>query len=288
MLNALLRWSIPLTALFILGPIAAHFTSALRAADGGGQTSLFLNTSPLSGILAGLLALALALGIGIIGARFIEGRSGLLAAGFVLAWAAWGGGRVDRILARTQTSSTLYTLAIEAAVLALAAVAVAFIILRIPTRVPRFIAAGDTTRDRTTHIHREPTAFVDKALPIAILAAAAGAALGGWLIAQDFLKGQTFAAAAVGGVLAAAAGRLVSQRITPAAFFLGLMLVAIAGPIIATFLHPSALGPARAALAGTLFPLARPLPLDWLAGAFVGIPLGLWWAGSLLEKYETR
>ncbi|MCC6321492.1 MAG: hypothetical protein IT438_08685 [Phycisphaerales bacterium] len=286
MFNVLIRWSIPMAALFILGPIAAVLTHALRAPDGGDSTSLLLNTSIPTAALALLVSLALALGIGILGARYIEQRSGLLAAGIVLAWSAWSLGRIDGILGLTPASSPLFTLAIESAILAIAAVALAFLILRVPTRVPRFIVAGDATRNLAAKAHHEPTAITDPGAIIAVAAAAAGAAVGAWLIAQDFTTGQTFAAAVGGGILAAAAARLTSQRASPAWMFLGVMLVAVAGPIIASFLHPSASGPMRAAMSGTLFPLARPLPMHWLAGAFVGIPLGLWWASSLLEKHE--
>jgi len=71
-------------------------------------------------------------------------------------------------------------------------------------------------------------------------------------------------------------------------FFGGLMVVAVAGPVIATFVHAGTLGPTRAAVSGKLFALARPMPLDWIAGAFVGIPLGLWWAGSLIERESVK
>ncbi|MFN7020387.1 MAG: hypothetical protein ACK4WH_03540 [Phycisphaerales bacterium] len=287
MFNVLIRWSIPLAALFALGPIAAMLTHGLRAADGGPETSLFFNTAPLSAAVALIVSLALALGIGVVGARYIEQRSGLLAAGLVLAWAAWGLGRTDGILALSRSSSTLYILAAESAVLAVAAFAIALVIFRVPTTVPGFIVASDATRNLAAKSHHEPTAFAVPTAALAIIAAVVGGAVGAWLIAQDFLKGQTFAAAAVGGLLAAALARLVSQRTNPALIVLGLMFVGVLGPVIATFLHPSPLGPTRAAMSGTLFPLARPLPMHWLAGAFVGVPFGLWWAGSMLEKHDA-
>lgn len=287
MFNVLIRWSIPLAALFVLGPIAAMLTHSLRAPDGGPETSLFFNTAPVSAAFALIMSLALALAIGVVGARYIEQRSGLLAAGFVLTWAAWGLGRTDGILALSRSSSTLYVLAAESAVLAVAAFAIALVIFRVPTTVPRFIVASDATRNLGAKSHHEPTAIADPAAALAIIAAVAGGAVGAWLIAQDFLKGQTFAAAAVGGLLAAALARLVSHRTNPALIVLGLMIVGVLGPVIATFLHPTTLGPTRAAMSGTLFPLARPLPMHWLAGAFVGVPFGLWWAGSMLEKHDS-
>lgn len=286
MLNVLVRWAIPLSALFILGPLAAALIAGLRAPDGGGQVSLLLSTTPMQGVLGGLAALGLALLAGVLGARFIEQRSGLMAAGLVLAWAAWNTGRIDRVLAISPARSALFTLAVESALFGLLAVGVALVILKVPTRMPRFIAAGDTTRVLGDKTHHEPTRLIDPTAALALAAAIVGAAVGAWFVASAMLKGQTFAAAVVAGLLAAAAGRLASQRVTPAWFFLGLVLVAIAGPVIATFMHAGTLGPTRAAFAGRLFPLARLMPLDWIAGAFVGVPLGLWWAGSMIEKHE--
>ncbi len=287
MLNVLVRWAIPLAALFVLGPLAAIVVSHLRAPDGSGQVSLLVSTTPVKGLVGGLIALGLALVAGVVGARFIEQRSGLLAAGLVLAWAAWNTGRMDRVLALTHSRGTLYTVAIESAVFGLLAVVAAIVILRVPTRMPRFIVAGDATRDRGRRSHHEPTTLRDPTAGVALVAAVIGAAVGAWFVAASTLKGQTFAGAVVAGLLAAVAGRLASQRVSPAWFFLGLVAVAAAGPVIAAFMYSGDLGPTRAALEGRLFALARPMPLDWIAGAFVGLPLGLWWAGSLLEKHEA-
>lgn len=286
MLNVLVRWAIPLAALLVFGPLAAIVISGLRASDGSGQVSLLVSTAPMQGLIGGLIALGVALVAGVIGSRFIEQRSGLMAAGLVLAWAAWNTGRIDRILAITHTRGTLYTVAAESAIFGVLAIAVALVILRVPTRMPRFIVAGDATRTLGDRSHHEPMTLIDQTAPLALIASVVGAAVGAWFVAAATLKGQTFAAAVVAGLLAAAAGRLASQRVSPAWFFLGLVLVAAAGPVIAAFMYAGDLGPTRAALEGKLFPLARPMPLDWIAGAFVGIPLGLWWAGSMIEKHE--
>jgi len=160
--------------------------------------------------------------------------------------------------------------------------------LKIRTHMPRFIVAGDATRNLAAKVHHEPTNLFDKTAPLALAAAAVGAAIGAWFVGAEMVKGQMFAAAVVAGLLAAVAGRLSSQSISPVWFFGGLMVVAVAGPVIATFVHAGTLGPTRAAVSGKLFALARPMPLDWIAGAFVGIPLGLWWAGSLIERESVK
>ena len=279
MLHSILRWAGPLLALLAVGPIAGWLTYSLRAPDGGPETTLLLSSSMSKGLAVGVGVVLLAILTGAAIARLVAPRSGLFSAGLVLVWGAWGLGRVDQVLARIPQKQTLYTISIEAAVVGLLAVVGAIVILRIRPMVELHAVAAD----HPAHAD-EPTKLVDSSTPAAFIAAAAAAALAGWLLAQDTLKGQTFAAAVVGGVFAAVAGRMASQRVSAAVFIAGIAALAVVSPTLATFMHPSSLGPANAARAGTLLALARPLPLDWLAGAFVGVPLGLAWAGSMIEK----
>ena len=37
--------------------------------------------------------------------------------------------------------------------------------------------------------------------------------------------------------------------------------------------------------AGELFALARPAPLDWIAGGFIGVAIGISWAGSMIDRH---
>jgi hypothetical protein len=67
------------------------------------------------------------------------------------------------------------------------------------------------------------------------------------------------------------------------AFFGAMAILGVAGPVVAAVLPGGNGGVVRASYAGTLFPLGLSMPLDWLAGAFLGIPMGLSWAGSMTE-----
>lgn len=283
MLTIAIRWVIFIAAIFALGPAAAWLTSGLRAADGSAQTSLLLAASPLQGILAGLGALVLAALAGVAAARFIGHRSGLFVAGLVLGWAAWGLGRIDRIIGHTLSAGALYTIAVEGVLFGLLGVVLAWIILRIPS-IPRAAPVRAAADDHHHHhLPPEPRELWNSAAPAAILTALVAASIVVYLLAQDAIKGQTIAAAAMGGIFAAAAGRVVSQRLSSVTFFAALALLSAAAPLAASIIA----GPAvvKAALSGTFFNLARPLPLDYLAGAFIGIPIGLSWAGSMLERH---
>lgn len=276
MMQPVLRWSIPLVALLVLGPAAGWLTSSLHAVDGGHATSLLLNTSRSAGALAGLGVLALAAIVGLAAARLISPHYGLFSAGLVLAWGAWGTGTIDQISRATPSGSIFTWLAFEAALLLPPAVALAWAVIRFG-RHP----AGSPHQP-------EPKVIKDRTAGVGFLAAAAVGAIVAWLIALESLKGQAFGAAAIAGLLGAAAGRLVATRVSAAVFVAGLAVVAIASPVSALAIHGSGMKPVIAAQGGTLFNLARVLPLDWLAGAFVGVPLGLSWAGGMLEQHAAK
>jgi hypothetical protein len=118
----------------------------------------------------------------------------------------------------------------------------------------------------------------------AVAAVAAGLAV--FLIAVSGVKGQTFAAALIGALAAGAAAQTVASsknfHVTPVTPILAIALVALAGPIIASVLHGPRL--IDAVYAGNVFALARPLSLDWAAGSVIGVPIGLGWAGSMLDR----
>jgi hypothetical protein len=291
MLYNAMKYIVPFGALLILGPVACWFTMHVVGLDGGDQASLLLSASPSQGLIAALAVFAIAIAWGSLGALTVGNRSGLFAAGIILAWAAWGTGRSDWIIERIQKGglggSPLATFAIEGVVVGL----LGFISAVIITRIPTMASSRPETRD-PQHLHHhlphEPRALLDSTLPVALLSAAAAGALVVWVIAQETLKGQTFAAAAIAGLAAAAAGRVGSQRVSGAVFIGALAILCAAGPAIAMLIHGSPEGAVRAAQAGKLFALARPLPLDWMAGAFVGTPMGLAWAGSMIEKHQPQ
>ena len=286
MIHSALRWLIPLAALFVLGPIAGSLTASLRAGDGGPETTLLVSAAPMRGVIVGVAVLAIAGVAGVVGGRLIGNRSGLFYGGLVLAWAAWGTGRIDAIIGRTQSASTLYTVALEGVLVGVLGVALAALIMMVPTIAQPKPAAG--AGDHHHHLPPEPRGFGDKALPLAVLAALVACGVAVFLIAQDSLKGQTFAAAAIGGVFAAAAGRVASQHVSCVVFFGAFAILMAASRAAALFVHYGSAGVTRAELDNELFRLARPLPLDYLAGAFIGIPIGLSWAGSMIERHHEH
>jgi hypothetical protein len=287
MIHAALKYVVPFSALLAVGPLAGRLTGVLRGVDGGGEASLLVGASPSAGVLAGAGAMGLAAIMGCIGSRLIGKRMGLFCAGLVLAWAAWGTGRVDLIMGQPGMVAPLRMLGLEGAMVGAMGVLAAAAILWTPTMRSALPGARDPEHQHH-HLPQEPMTLLDGTVPLAVVAAMLGAAVGVWLLAQETLKGQTFGAAAVAGVLGAGAGRMASQRISAVWFFLAIGALGAVSPIVASVFHSTPEGAVRAALAGRLFVLARPLPLDMMAGAFVGVPMGLAWVGSLVDRQQPH
>jgi hypothetical protein len=288
MLTLIARWSIPLVSLLAVGPLAASMVANLRSPDGGAHASLLVSGSPVMGVLTGIAVFAMATIMGVLGSRLISYRLGLFSAGLVLAWAAWATGRVDSMLLAARSGSLLYRLAFEGLLVGGLTIASAYAILRASRR-------ASTTSKR---LPREDVLVdEDASTPIALVACLVVAAVAAYFIAQETLKGQTVAATVAAGILGALAGRMLSAQGrggtsatglggAPAlVFFLPLALLASAGPALATFVQTSGGGVLGAASAGRLFPLSCPLPLDWAAGAMIGVPVGLSWARSLSQRH---
>jgi hypothetical protein len=283
-MKPILRWSIPLVGLLFVGPLAGMCIYGLRAADGSNSVTPMLASPPVMGMIMGIAALLIAGAFGAV-ATWINGlKSGYFTTGLVLAWATWAAGNMDDILRRSQSSSTMWKLAAEGAILGAIAVGVAFILHKIHEH--RLHAATNVETGSPA-----PTAAVEaervqwrQALMKSAIAAIPVMGIVVAIVATEPLKGQAFAAATIGSLLAVVAGKW-STRSAPVYPFIAIAaLFAVVSPILATFYHTSEQTLIRAALAGNLFPLARLVPLDWLAGAFVGVPMGLNMAAGLFES----
>jgi hypothetical protein len=117
----------------------------------------------------------------------------------------------------------------------------------------------------------------------------AAAGVVAWIFAPDSLKGQTFAAAAFAGLFGAVAMKMAARHyVTPLVVFCVVGVLACAGPAVAAVYYGSGSGIVRPVYSGAIggvLPLARILPLDWLAGALVGVPIGLSWGGAMTEHH---
>jgi hypothetical protein len=128
--------------------------------------------------------------------------------------------------------------------------------------------------------------MASKASLLAVVAAAAGMVAFCWVFVQTPLRLQALvggACAAIGaGAIATMIAMQVGGRMTTLAPILGILLIGLVAPIAGQVLANGGLG--HAARSGTLTPIASLQPLDWAAAAMLGVPVGIGWAASLLEK----
>jgi hypothetical protein len=283
-----IRWTFYLAALLIVGPLAGSLMARLYAPDGGRDASPLVSTSPGLGLALGIGVLLLALVLGALAARFCGAKPGLSTAGVVVAWAAWRTGTIDQMIRTAHSGGPLTRQAAEGALLGALGIAVVLVITAagashrepnepsLPTGEYRFAPSLKRASAGFAASFRPPAVI---ALPFAILA---GAVVAG-LVAATPLKGQAVFAATFGAVAAAAAGRLAYDEVSFPFLYLSVAMLAVAGPLTG-LTAGGGLAVVKASYANTLFPLANITAMDWIAGALLGVPLGVAWAGSMVEK----
>jgi len=105
-----------------------------------------------------------------------------------------------------------------------------------------------------------------------------------WVIAQSPLKGQMIGATFVGAMLAGLGGRLLSPHVQPILVFASPVLFGAVGHVIGAMLLKQPLDTAFAR--GQLSQFSLPMPLDYAAGALMGVSMGLGWAKSFLQHED--
>jgi hypothetical protein len=281
-----LRWIVLLATLFAIGPAVGSTVDRLRDVDGGGAVTLLVNGSLGGGLLAAVLTFAVAGALGYCATRFFSLSTGIMCAGSVLGWSAWGMGRIDEIVRRAESGRDFPLLAAEGLVVTLLSAS----IMAFMERAHDTHAKPDSQPARRELLSTLITGD-DRApkLPALGLAVVGGAIVGGavvWLIAVTYDRGQTLAAALLGSLAAAGTAHIIAgmMRCTITALppMLSMAILAAVGPLAAMQMHGDAM--VDAMVADRLFALARPVSLDWAAGAMLGVPIGLSWVGSMLEK----
>lgn len=284
MRKAVFEWVSLVLGVLILGPVAGLLPAMLRSPAGSGQTSALTSTTPLLGILLTLAALGLALVVGVFGSKTVTRPMGMACAGFTLVWVACRYGRAEMIFREsTSPTTSAWLMAIEAAILAVPALWVATMVQR-PQPFETDEKVPALAEIRTGFVEGIRGLFSDYRGLVAVVAAAGGAIFGCWLGSISLLKGQCVFAGVLAGLGAGCAGGLVIAGLDskPAlAPYVGVLLASIAGPIIAVAVHGSGLG--TAAVTGDLVPVGRLIPMDWIAGMFLGVPWGLSWVSGMVK-----
>lgn len=275
-----LRWGMLLLAFAVVGPLASLPLAAVRDADGGHAMSMLVNDGVFPGVLAALLVFAAALALGAVGSFLFSTGWACAYAGIVVAWGAYRCGTLEDIIRQARSDAPLGMLAAEGFACIMAAGIIAGVIQRISVKRQglaltrgALIVQGD----------------VPKIPAIAQVALIAGGVLAGvvaYLAAVTDFKGQGIFAAFLASIFAGVAAQVVVKskggQATVVLAVASIVIPAILGPAAAKILQGSTI--VETAFAGNVFPLARVMGLDWAAGALLGVPVGLGWAGAMIDS----
>jgi hypothetical protein len=274
MLESVLRWTSSLTALFVVGPLAALLVVGLRAADGSRDVTLLLSRDPVKGLACGAAVLVIAGIFALVVARLVTRGTAAATAGLVVVWSAWQLGTVDAVGKAALGGNPMVRLAIEGLLVGLAGVAIAAIAE----------SQGKTTRRGVGEVLVKP--LTETATWASIGAGVLVGALATWFVGYQALKGQAIAAATIGAVGAGAAAHLTALTMgkEPRAIagYISIALLAAIGPLAAMMWHGGGLEAALRAGPGGLLGVAVPISLHWVAGMLLGVPAGEGWAISML------
>ncbi len=265
-------WTILLACLFGAGPAIVWLAPRLVGGDGGPGWTYLASDAPTLGAIVLLITLGVACVIGLATSRVLGMRAGLGAIGMTLVAPALQGGEIVDVLRWAETPGVFVRLAIEGAIVAAFAFGVALVMGRI---APREAPMSPAERQERARHHMTEGA-------IGAVSALAIGAIAGWIVAREPIKGQMIAAGFAAGVAGMGAARVIAPRSPIAACALGVLLLGVVGPILGfVVVGGDAL---RAAYEQRLPAIAGPTPIDWMTGAMLGMPLGLTWAISMLEK----
>lgn len=257
-------WLVVIASLFLIGPAAGMLTARLHGPDGGTDATLLINLEPASGLLAAAGVCLLACFACWLAMRTGSGNLGVLSAGIVVSWAAARTGRVDAIVALGRVSP-MPTLIIEGMLVAILALAVALAIRRFwPERIS------------------EPTLGTAAR---ALCGGLVGAGLTAWFIAVEPSKGQTIAAAAAAGIMGTSVARMILLSVPARMLLIIPAVLAVLGPLATELIAADVVADT---FSGSLVRFGWILPLDWLGGALMGIPVGLAWTDSVVTKQSER
>jgi hypothetical protein len=284
-----LKYILYFAALLAVGPLAGLAIEPLRLAVSGGPATLLTGQSAVMGILAGLGIVALAGFMGIITARLVGLRWALAVAGMVIIWPAINSATMLELV-RAQPADvpgTMMKLALEGLLLAILTATVAGLMEWQSQRnsiaadelepiskgqgLLRFGPAGLLAK-RGAGLDGVNWMWAALGLVVCIIAGYVGM----MLLAKSMMKGQTIAASAAGGLIAA---MIVTARFRGMPMWvvvLGVMLASVAGQLAGGLgLIGSSGELLNRALDGSILASVRPTPLHVAAGVFIGLPLGL-------------
>ncbi|MCH2135886.1 MAG: hypothetical protein MK101_04810 [Phycisphaerales bacterium] len=264
-MRAAIDWIVIIAAGALVAAIARVAIGFFATAQGGLGPTLLDAAHPLPAAVAVAALILVMCTVAIGAARIVSPLLAMGAIGAGLGWGALGLEPMRQVLIEGSIGPT----AVDGVLWTIVVLALSWVLLRSLDRVEP--PAGGT--------HPDPLASSD-ALRAALVGAIAGL-LAVSLIAQSDLRQQTAVAAVVGGLACGFAGRLASPHVRPVLVPPALVLAGtLAAWIGSMMMDPQV---EAAVVSGDVPRVLLLLPIDWVAGALLGVPMGFAAAQGFLK-----
>ena len=270
MSRSVMRWVVIGVSVLVAGPVAGAVVAAIPAGDGSHDATALLSASPFFGLLMSVVAIGIATVMGVVGSRLVGPRTGLMCMGCVLTWAAMSTAQLDELARRGVGTGGLRVLAVEGLLLGLVAMAGGWLTIR--------AARDEPAASRPEILSRAGALGVVVGVVVGLVVVFA--------VAQSTRSGQVIAATGLALLAGTTLGMVASQRAPMEAFLACGVVLAVACPALGAFLGSGSL--LEQVNTGSTPTVARPMPFHWLAGLFLGMPVGAWWAKSMTEKHPAE
>lgn len=294
MKTAVWIWIVRVISLCVLGPIAGGVMSSLHAADGSGYATALVSGSLTGGLFALVGVFFLAMIGGAIATKAVSLREGVLNMGLVVAWGAWGSGRVGEALRGSPESGSLVMLAVEGVVV----VVLSLWVLAMLTKVS---GAGE---ERDACVRLDGSAMGNTRANVAANGMLVGAGLVVsmvvvWLQVQNDFSGQAVWGGFVGAAAAGVLGGMMLKNhgikhersgepdLSLLPVMVGVLLGAVVGPVLSMVMPGS--GKILETIASGDAPGWMMMSsLAWAGGAMIGTPLGYSWVESSVARQQVQ
>lgn len=294
MKNAVWIWIVRVISLCVLGPVAGGLMSSLRGGDGSIHSTAFVSDSLVGGLVALVGVFVLAMVGGGLAAKMVSLREGVFNMGLVVAWGAWGSGRVGEALRGAPESGSLVMLSVEGVVV----VVLSLVGMVILTKA----SGGDKDRDECVRFKASTLRVICSDIPTSAMLLGIGLVASMaivWLQVQSDLSGQAVWGGFVGAAGAGIFGGMLLKNhsikhersgeaeLSLVPVMVGVLLGAVAGPMVAMVM-PGGGKILDAIASGDAPGWMMMSSLAWAGGAMMGTPVGYSWVESSVERQQVH
>ena len=282
-LQATRDWVVFILASVLCGLSMLVIEPWLLSAKGGFGPTILQAAHPMGAVVAMVIALVACAVIGASAGRILRSpNKGLVVIGIGIGWLAWRLQGVEFIA----YSGKLQPVALETLIWSLVVLGITVFVYLIAGPL-RYVQSRERLKTDDASAEGEINWDHWASSPAAAKLMAAGLCaipVAGFFAASP-MRGQAVAAATIAGVVVGLVGRLVAPHAQPVLLTMAMVLAGALTQWGVSFMVPEDQLPTIFAQ-GQLPHLLYPMPIDWAAGALMGVPWGLYAGNAFLHHEE--